>query len=70
MLSITDMLPLTCCLNSELGVVDNTRVKAQLTRSHPTGNYMFKVNNRNTRKMCEIDSKLTNNKDTRTTTKN
>ena len=25
----------------------------------PTGNYMFKVNNRNTRKKCEICSKLT-----------
>ena len=26
---------------------------------HPAGNYMFKVNNRNTRTMCEICSKLT-----------
>ena len=25
----------------------------------PVGNYMFKVNNRNTRKRCEICSKLT-----------
>ena len=25
----------------------------------PTGNYMFKVNNRNTRTRCEICSKLT-----------
>ena len=25
----------------------------------PTGNYMFKVNNKNTRKRCEISSKLT-----------
>ena len=27
--------------------------------SHPVGNYMFKVNNRNTRTKCEICSKLT-----------
>ena len=27
--------------------------------SHPAGNYMFKVNNRNTRTRCEICSKLT-----------
>ena len=26
---------------------------------HPAGNYMFKVNNRNTRTRCEICSKLT-----------
>ena len=32
----------------------------------PAGNYMFKVNNRNTRIRCEIFSKL-KNKDTRTT---
>ena len=32
----------------------------------PTGNYMFKVNNRNNRKRCEIISKV-NNEDTRTT---
>ena len=29
--------------------------------SYPAGNYMFKVNNRNTRKRCEICSKLTIN---------
>ena len=28
-------------------------------RSYPAGNYMFKVNNRNTRTRCEICSKLT-----------
>ena len=27
--------------------------------NNPTGNYMFKVNNRNTRTRCEICSKLT-----------
>ena len=27
--------------------------------SHPVGNYMFKVNNRNSRTRCEICSKLT-----------
>ena len=26
---------------------------------NPAGNYMFKVNNKNTRKRCEICSKLT-----------
>ena len=26
---------------------------------HPAGNYLFKVNNRNTRTRCEICSKLT-----------
>ena len=30
------------------------------SRSNPTGNYMLKVNNRNTRTRCEICSKLTN----------
>ena len=30
-----------------------------ISNSHPTGNYMFKVNNRNTRLRCEICSKLT-----------
>ena len=29
--------------------------------SYPAGNYMFKVNNRNTRTRCEICSKLTIN---------
>ena len=29
------------------------------TKANPTGNYMFKVNNRNTRKRCKICSKLT-----------
>ena len=29
------------------------------SRSNPAGNYMFKVNNRNTRTRCEICSKLT-----------
>ena len=28
-------------------------------RNKPAGNYMFKVNNRNTRTRCEICSKLT-----------
>ena len=32
-------------------------VKAEKT--HPAGNYLFKVNNRNTRTRCEICSKLT-----------
>ena len=30
-----------------------------LGKSYPAGNYMFKVNNRNTRTRCEICSKLT-----------
>ena len=30
-----------------------------LQNSNPTGNYMFKVNNRNTKTKCEICSKLT-----------
>ena len=29
------------------------------TNCNPAGNYMFKVNNRNTRSMCEICSNLT-----------
>ena len=29
------------------------------SRKDPAGNYMFKVNNRNTRTRCEICSKLT-----------
>ena len=46
------------------------------TQTYPTNIYLFKVNNENTRKICEICSKLTiwlwklfkvNNKDTRTT---
>ena len=35
----------------------------------PAGIYLLKVNNRNTRTRCEICSKLTINKDTRTTYK-
>ena len=31
----------------------------KLIRTNPAGNYMFKVNNRNTRARCEICSKLT-----------
>ena len=30
-----------------------------ITRDIPAGNYLFKVNNKNTRKRCEICSKLT-----------
>ena len=30
-----------------------------LSSQYPAGNYMFKVNNRNTRTRCEICSKLT-----------
>ena len=33
--------------------------KNRLTPCFPAGNYMFKVNNRNTRTRCEICSKLT-----------
>ena len=29
------------------------------TKSYPTGNYMFKINNRKAKKRCEICSKLT-----------
>ena len=28
-------------------------------KTYPSGNYMFKVNNKNTRTKCEICSKLT-----------
>ena len=35
-------------------------LKEQIARStNPAGNYMFKVNNRNTKTRCEICSKLT-----------
>ena len=37
-----------------------------LSEFNPTGNYMFKVNNKNTRTKYEIYFKV-NNKDTRTT---
>ena len=33
--------------------------KHRTSRIRPAGNYMFKVNNRNTRTRCEIRSKLT-----------
>ena len=38
-----------------------TRIKNQITISvpHPANNCLFKVNNRNTTKRCEICSKLT-----------
>ena len=44
-------------LNGNIGQkwVENFSSKGRL----PTGNYMFKVNNRNTRARCEICSKLT-----------
>ena len=34
-------------------------IKPPKRRQYPLGNYMFKVNNRNTRTRCEIYSKLT-----------
>ena len=37
----------------------NTTLKVIKTWDYPAGNYMFKVNNRNTRTRCEIFSKLT-----------
>ena len=38
-----------CCSSVETGSIDNS----------PAGNYMFKVNSRNTRTRCEVCSKLT-----------
>ena len=35
------------------------RKKTKLLRSRPSKHYLFKDNNRNTRKRCEICSKLT-----------
>ena len=37
----------------------NTTLKVIKTWDYPAGNYMFKVNNRNTRIRCELCSKLT-----------
>ena len=47
--------------NCRLGYIQIiTNVLSLLTRYfYPAGNYMFKVNNRNTRTRCEICSKLT-----------
>ena len=39
--------------------MSNTDIYWKLTARIPAGNYMFKVNNRNTRTRCEICSKLT-----------
>ena len=36
-----------------------TIIFKKISGSFPAGNYMFKVNNRNTRTRCEICSKLT-----------
>ena len=47
-------------------IIENARDKSNIhrletlyLRDNPAGNYMFKVNNRNTRTRCEICSKLT-----------
>ena len=37
----------------------NKNLRPFFLRNIPAGNYMFKVNNRNTRTRCEIRSKLT-----------
>ena len=34
-------------------------IKKRKRKRNPAGNYMFKVNNKNTRTTCEICSKLT-----------
>ena len=39
----------------------------QEVRHNPASIYLFKVNNRNTKKMCEIRSNLTKKKNTKTT---
>ena len=39
--------------------IEKEEVKLQLKEVNLAGNYMFKVNNRNTRTRCEIYSKLT-----------
>ena len=39
--------------------IEKEEVKLQLKEVNLAGNYMFKVNNRNTRRRCEICSKLT-----------
>ena len=39
--------------------IEKEEVKLQLKEVNLAGNYMFKVNNRNTRTRCEICSKLT-----------
>ena len=36
-----------------------TYLQHNMKKEYPAGNYMFKVNNRNTRTRCEICSKLT-----------
>ena len=46
-------------LSSEEQILFETSYNLEDTCSHPAGNYMFKVNNRNTRTRCEICSKLT-----------
>ena len=50
-------------LNIKLPKKEKSRILALLDNernsSNPAGNYMFKVNNRNTRARCEICSKLT-----------
>ena len=43
---------------TELKICMKSMIKAA-TRNIPAGNYMFKVNNRNTRARCEICSRLT-----------
>ena len=52
MLLSTDVIDIS---GGEIGIAYSTNECGR----NPTGNYMFKVNNRNTRTRCEICSKLT-----------
>ena len=49
-----------CVLNTPLKhIISRVESKLLVWMDNPTSNYMFKVNNRNTRTRCEICSKLT-----------
>ena len=59
LLSDHTLLPTRVKQNVRIKVLVNDALNILETRNDPTGNYMFKVNNRNTRRRYETCSKLT-----------
>ena len=44
----------------KIEVIESNQTLAEFLKSNPANIYLFKINNRNTRKRCEIRSRLTN----------
>ena len=68
-LELTEICRTATFLNARRARIHWTKTIVQLLRPNAANIYLFKVNNRNTRKRCEICSKV-NNKNTRTTSYN